>query len=241
MRTALAILFTRLLRKLIRLFRRGGGSALPGKILEKLDPGLLDRTLQGFAQGLVVVSGSAGKSTTTKMLVAILRDHGLKVFTNPSTANIMQGYYTAILERANLRGQIADDIAVLEMDEGHAALLMTRLRARLVVLLNVTDDQLDRFVDPALVRAKLAAVASSATDALVLNADDQNLVLLHETNAESLASTSWFGLGPNLGHAQPGLCADLSSRNHRSRGEHDGDRAFGQAGLNSFWFHGRRF
>ncbi|WP_249520745.1 Mur ligase family protein, partial [Microbacterium sp. ER1] len=77
------------------------------------------RTLNGFPGGLVIVTGSAGKSTTTKMLVAALRAHGLSVFTNQSTANISQGLTSALLERVSLTGRIAGDIAVLEMDEGH--------------------------------------------------------------------------------------------------------------------------
>ena len=87
-----AILIGRLVRLAVRLIRPGGGSALPGLVLSKIAPGLLAATLSKFEDGLVVVTGSAGKSTTTKMLVAIARAHGKVVFTNPSTANIAQGF-----------------------------------------------------------------------------------------------------------------------------------------------------
>ena len=132
MRYAPAILVGRLTRFAARLRKPGGGSAVPGLVVNRIAPGYLKRTLSGFPQGLVVVSGSSGKSTTTKMLVAILRAHGVDVFTNPSTANISQGLTSALLERADWRGRVPGDVAVLEMDEGHGALVMQGVDARVV-------------------------------------------------------------------------------------------------------------
>lgn len=195
-----AILIGRAARSLIRRFRPGGGSALPGLILSKIAPGLLAKTLDGFPDGFVVVTGSAGKSTTTKMLVAIAREHGKTVFTNPSTANISQGFYSAIIEQSNLFGRIAGDVAILEMDEGHAAEITARVSPRQSTILNVLEDQLDRFVDPAIVREKLAQVAKRTKGPVLLNADDQNTILIgHELGTENLdKQIHWFGISENL-------------------------------------------
>jgi len=171
-----AILLGRLVRVGVRMVRPGGGSAFPGLVLSKLAPGILNKTLSSFKDGLVIVTGSAGKSTTTKMLVAIARAHGMKVFTNPTTANIKQGFYSSILEKSSIFGRAPGTVAILEMDEGHAAELVSEVKPNLVAILNVVEDQLDRFVDPALVREKLRQVAIAATDSVVLNADDQNLL-----------------------------------------------------------------
>jgi len=170
----------RLARFAIRRVRPGGGSALPGLIVSKIAPGLLTKTLKAFPKGLVVITGSAGKSTTTKMVVSILRSHGLQVFTNPSTANIAQGFYSTIVEQSNINGTIAGDVAVLEMDEGHAAEITQSISPDFVTILNVLDDQLDRFIDPSSVRAKLLEVANRATSGLVLNVDDQNIAWINE-------------------------------------------------------------
>lgn len=191
-----AILIGRLVRALVRLIRPGGGSALPGLVISKIAPGLLAQTLSKFPEGLVVVTGSAGKSTTTKMLVAIARAHGKVVFTNPSTANIAQGFFSSIIERSNFAGRITGDVAILEMDEAHAAEITRRIRPRQVTVLNVLDDQLDRFVDPLLVRNKLAEVAKRASEALILNADDQNILQINKEVARN--NTSWFGLDAGL-------------------------------------------
>ena len=188
-----AILVGRLARFAIRLVRKGGGSALPGLILSKIAPGLLASTLSKFKEGLIVVTGSAGKSTTTKMLVGIVRAHGKTVFTNPSTANITQGFYSSIVEQSNLLGNIPGDVAILEMDEGHAELLTRKINPRQVTVLNVMEDQLDRFVDPAYVRDTLARVASRASEAVILNADDQNMLVLEQQQKE-LQGLTWFGI-----------------------------------------------
>jgi UDP-N-acetylmuramyl tripeptide synthase len=108
-----AIVVGRLARFAIRRFRPGGGSALPGLILSKIAPKLLAKTLRSFSSGVVVISGSAGKSTTTKMVVALARAHGLEVFTNPSTANIRQGFYSSIIEKSNIFARVKSDIAIL--------------------------------------------------------------------------------------------------------------------------------
>jgi UDP-N-acetylmuramoylalanine-D-glutamate ligase len=155
--------------------KRGGGSAVPGLVVNKVAPGFLASTLGGFDEGLVVVSGSSGKSTTTKMLVAILEAHGKSVFTNPSTANIAQGLTSAFLERVNLRGRIDAQIGVLEMDEGHGAQIAPSLSPRVVLLTNVMTDQIDRFHDSEKVAAMLAKIAARTTETLVVNADDAML------------------------------------------------------------------
>jgi hypothetical protein len=202
-----AILIGRAARTLIRKVRPGGGSALPGLILSKIAPGLLAKTLKKFPDGLVVVTGSAGKSTTTKMLVAIARAHGKTVFSNPSTANISQGFYSAILERSNLFGRIEGDVAILEMDEGHAAEITKRVAPRQSTILNVLEDQLDRFVDPSIVRDKLATVARRTKGPVLLNADDQNTIMIG-SNLGQHSEVHWFGVGAAIiGSTKHGLGA----------------------------------
>jgi lipid II isoglutaminyl synthase (glutamine-hydrolysing) len=193
MRTLLAVAIGKLLRFAIRVFRRGGGSALPGVVASKIDPKLLDKALASCPEGLVVVTGSAGKSSTTYQLVKLLESHGLKVFTNPSTANIRQGLFAAVLKECSMLGKIDYDIAVLEWDEGHGAALAPELRIRLSVLTNVFSDQLDRFVDPELVADKLGIIAR-ASDHVVANSDDKNLTQL----VWGHKSVSGFGLSQEL-------------------------------------------
>ena len=206
MRYAPAILLGRVVRKLARWRKPGGGSAIPGLVVNRVAPGFLPRTLNSFPGGLVIVTGSSGKSTTTKMLVAALRAHGMVVFTNQSTANISQGLTSALLEQASLSGRIAGDIAVLEMDEGHGALISGSLTPRVVALTNVMVDQIDRFHDSDMVAAMLARIAARATGTVVVNADDQYLTDLAE------------GLGGTAAIARYGVSAEVLNANPRGLG-----------------------
>jgi UDP-N-acetylmuramyl tripeptide synthase len=177
MRAILAVSIGKLLRFLVRLVRPGGGSALPGVVANKLDPQLLSNALSSLDLGLVVVSGSAGKSSTTSYLVNLLEAHGLRVFTNSSTANIRQGLVAAVLKQGNWRGRLDSDIAVLEFDEGHGAVLAGELDVRLAILTNVLSDQLDRFNDPDDVIEMMSKIGSAAK-VVVLNTSDKNLAQL---------------------------------------------------------------
>ena len=201
-RWAPAVLLGRAVRVAARLRSRGGGSAVPGLVVNRVAPGFLGSVLSSFPEGLVVVSGSSGKSTTTKMLVTILEAHGKRVFTNPSTANISQGLTSALLERASLTGEIDADLAVLEMDEGHGALLAPRFEARMAVLTNVMTDQIDRFHDSEKVLGYLRSIASRAKEKLVLNADDGLLASLLPPAASSVG-VEFFGVSEPVLEALP--------------------------------------
>ncbi|WP_134574600.1 MurT ligase domain-containing protein [Cryobacterium sp. TMT1-2-1] len=204
---------------LARWRKPGGGSAVPGLVVNKIAPGFLARTLNGFPEGLVIVTGSSGKSTITKMLVAVLRAHGKTVFTNPSTANISQGLTSALLEQASLTGHVDGDIAVLEMDEGHGAYIAGSLTPRVVTLTNVMVDQIDRFHDSEMVQAMLAKVAARATEAVVLNADDQYLQDL-AGGVPSPVRVDRFGVTAEVLEANPrGLGYAQTAADRLPRGE----------------------
>ena len=172
MRIRLAVVVGRVVRALARL--RGGGSAIPGNIALRIAPGFLEHALGSMALGVVFVTGSNGKSTTTNMLVAVLRAHGVRVFTNPSGANLPQGIASALLATVPLDGRVRDDLAVLEVDEAYGVGLADRLAPTDVLLLNLQIDQLNRFHEPDRVYRMLEHIASRARRRLIVNAADPN-------------------------------------------------------------------
>ncbi len=196
-RTAAAVLVGRAVRVAARL--RGGGSAIPGNIALKIDPDFLERTIARIPKGVVAVSGSNGKSTTTNMLAAIIRAHGLKVFTNPSGGNLPQGIASALLSEVSVGGRLDADIAILEVDEGYGTRLAELLKPRTVLLLNIQIDQLNRYHEPDRVAAMLARVATTSTEGLILNREDNFLVDL-DTRIPSRPgrAVSFFGGVPEL-------------------------------------------
>ncbi len=172
---------------------RGGGSALPGLVIEKLDPRFLEQSLHQLPYGVVVVSGTNGKTTTTKMVVSLLESQGLKVFTNPTGSNFKRGIVSAVIEKSDFKGRLDADIAVLELDEAHGALFVKDIKPRFVLLLNVMRDQLDRFGEIDTTKKMLEKIAHATTNGVVLNAEDKRVSSI----AASLGNKAhFFGLSP---------------------------------------------
>jgi lipid II isoglutaminyl synthase (glutamine-hydrolysing) len=202
LRTTAAVVAGKAARAASRL--RGGGSALPGLVAEKVDPGFLAHALAEVPRGIVVVSGTNGKTTTTKMLVAVLRAHGLSVFTNPTGSNFTRGVISSMLGELPLRGQLKADMAVLELDEAHALKFAAAVRPTHSLLLNVARDQLDRFAEIDHTAKLLATLAEQTTDGVVLNVDDSFISRIRDRIADGVA-VRYFGVDASIADRLPEL------------------------------------
>lgn len=176
---------------------RGGGSAFPGLVMEKLHPGFVPEELAKLPHGVVVVSGTNGKTTTTKMVVQLLEAQGLKVFTNRTGSNFVRGVAAALLGEMSLTGKLDADIAVLELDEAHAVHFVKMVKPRYALLLNVLRDQLDRFGEIDTTRRMLANVAQATTGTVVLNREDPRIRSLAD-NTNAGTKVSYYGLSDQL-------------------------------------------
>jgi len=183
---------------------RGGGSAMPGLVVERLDPRFLSHALVTLPRGVVVVTGTNGKTTTTKMLVAILREHGLTVFTNPTGSNFTRGVISSMLAEIPLSGRLKADIAVLELDEAHALKFAAEVKPTHSLLLNVARDQLDRFAEIDHTAKLLAELAEQTTTSVVLNIDD-SFVARIATRVPDGVTVTYFGVDPSIADRLPEL------------------------------------
>ncbi|KAE8129290.1 Mur ligase family protein [Bifidobacterium tibiigranuli] len=176
---------------------RHGGSALPGQVIERFDRGFLARTLAELPYGVVLVSGTNGKTTTTRMVASVLESLGLRVFTNPTGSNFTRGVVSALLGEVDLKGRLDADIAVLELDEAYAVHFVKQFRPRYSLLLNVMRDQLDRFGEIDNTARLLSHVAQATSGTVVLNREDARIAHLaadvpHDTKV------AYFGLVNSL-------------------------------------------
>jgi len=190
--------FITLLGKSVRVAARlrGGGSALPGLFVEHISPDYVAETLKTVTKGVVVISGTNGKTTTTKMVVELLEGQGLKVFTNRTGSNFTRGIAAALLADVDLRGRLHADVAVLELDEAHAVHFVERIAPRYSLLLNVMRDQLDRFGEIDTTARLLQTIAERTTGAVVLNREDPRIARIarHLDNQRQV----YFGLDQAL-------------------------------------------
>ncbi len=178
---------------LLKLFGRRG-AALPGLIVEKLAPNFLHAKLSELPAGVIIVVGTNGKTTTTKMLSHMLRGEH-RVLTNPTGSNFTRGIVASIVEHASWGGHLPYDIAVLELDEAYAVKFVKLHKPRGVVVLNVMRDQMDRFAEIDQTAKMLTLVAQAAREFVVLNADDARIADI----AQSLSSNIYtFGVSAGL-------------------------------------------
>lgn len=211
--------YVTLLGKAVRYVARlrGGGSALPGLFVEKIDPSFVPRTLGQLPLGVVVVSGTNGKTTTTKMVVELLESQGLRVFTNRTGSNFVRGVAAALLGEVNHKGELAADIAVLELDEAHAVHFVKVVKPRFSLLLNVMRDQLDRFGEIDTTAKMLHIIAKATTDGVVINRDDPRLGSAAFTSTIDVPLYS-YGSHDRLQHLFPSD-DDMYSTKKRPRAE----------------------
>lgn len=195
MKHTYSILIGKAVRRLARL--RGSGSALPGLVVERLDPGFLAKALAQLPKGVVIVTGTNGKTTTTKMIAQLLNANGLRVLTNPTGSNFTRGIISALLEAMDLKGRLHHDIAVLELDEAYAKHFVLQVKPRYVVVLNVMRDQLDRFGEVDVTTQLLQTVTQAATECVVLNRDDPRVASLAKTLE---VPVHYFGATAELHH-----------------------------------------
>jgi UDP-N-acetylmuramyl tripeptide synthase len=183
--------------KLVLLALRAAGrrgTALPGLVVEKVFPRFLTRRLARLPLGVVVVSGTNGKTTTTKMVATVLAQR-YRVLTNDTGGNFVRGVITAVIQHSSWRGRTPADVAVFELDEAHAVRFCQVHQPDRLLLLNVLRDQLDRFGEIDTTAQLLGKVAARTTRHVVVNRDDPRLVAVATGLA---AEVSYFGVAPAL-------------------------------------------
>lgn len=177
MRHAIAAFAGKIAGTAIRRLGRGGGTASPGLIAERVSPDYLHALLRAIPGGYALLSGTNGKTTSAAMLTAILAEQGQAVIGNPSGSNLARGLLSELLRRTDWRGRLRADpetVGVLEVDEAALIPLLPPAMPRVVVLTNLFRDQLDRYgeLDSIARRWRTAIGESEGRFTLVANADD---------------------------------------------------------------------
>jgi UDP-N-acetylmuramyl tripeptide synthase len=168
---------------------------MPGLVVETLVPGYLGVMLGRLPDGIVVVTGTNGKTTTTKMIVELLEANGKKVLTNATGSNLTRGIISTVSQQATPTGRLPFDVAVFELDEAYARQFTDVIRPRYVLGLNASRDQLDRFGEVDTVARLIADTMLSATEGIIVNADDKRLSKAVE-RAET--AVTYFGVSQQL-------------------------------------------
>jgi lipid II isoglutaminyl synthase (glutamine-hydrolysing) len=192
-RLGLAVGVAKTVTGIVRSLGLGAASVLPGEISRRLHSRLLPLLFEQVSQGVIVVVGTNGKTTTALLLKQILSDRGYTVVHNSSGANLINGLITALLSSADMTGKISADYAILEVDENILPLLLQNCQPKYILALNLFRDQLDRYgeVDTIAQRWGKAISPLPADTTIILNADDPTLSSLGQQLKQKVL---YFGL-----------------------------------------------
>jgi UDP-N-acetylmuramyl tripeptide synthase len=178
---------------LIRALRLGGGTNLPGTLARAIAPDLLRHLAGGLPRGVILLSGTNGKTTTTRMIAHILRAEGLRVLHNRAGANLVSGLTATALAHSTMQGRPRADIGLFETDEAALPRAIAETTPRLVIIHNLFRDQLDRYgeVDTVAQAWRVALETLPPSSLVLLNADDPAVAHLGEKLA---AQVRYYGL-----------------------------------------------
>jgi len=173
-RDRLAIAALRGLNRVSRASGRGAGTVIGGRAGLALSPNLLaslarDRTT-------ILVSGTNGKTTTTALVAA---GWGGDVVTNDTGSNMPAGHVAALAGSRSPR-------AALEVDEAWLGAVLAQARPRVVVLLNLSRDQLDRASEVRQMAERWRSVLAGGDEHVVVANANDPLVVYAASDAKNV-------------------------------------------------------
>jgi len=209
------VAFAKLLTLALRVSGRGSGTALPGYLVGRYFPFVLE-TLVSQIPVVVAITGTNGKTTSQTMLSAILDQvPGAKVLRNKAGANLSQGILSELLKQTNALGRLEFTHAVLEVEEATLPRIATLLKPSIIAVTNLYRDQLDAYGEidrtEKLIRD---GIAQCPTAAVVVNGDDPRTARL----TQGLGNATYFmSLAPEYARFLP-YEGQLNSRVPGSQG-----------------------
>ncbi len=166
------VLLAKLVSVLSRLLGRGAGSAAPGLVAERLDPQVLVRLGARLHGDVVLVTGTNGKTTTSKMMAEGVSNAGGQLLRNAGGSNLTRGIVSSLIARADWRGRLPDALGLFEVDEAALPSVAAALQPQLIVVLNLFRDQLDRYGELDRTARLIGDGIAACGATVLLNADD---------------------------------------------------------------------
>ena len=204
----LLILVGKTISLLSRTFGRGSGSTWPGHIALMLNKNFIKQVLSNSKTKIIYIARTNGKTTTGKMIQAILKENGHTVFQNSAGANLLNGLASSILLHSSILGTLKYDFAVFEVDENVLPHAIEQYQPDYLILLNLFRDQLDRYgeINSIVQKWTLTMKQLNKATIVILNADDPQIAYLGHEKKDNI---KYFGLDDTkLANIQPQHAAD---------------------------------
>ncbi len=179
MRPHIAILLGKIISKTTRSLKIGGGSAAPGLFALSIDPNLVEMLSKKIPTN-IVITGTNGKTTTSRIIAHFAEQAGLKVIKNHTGSNLERGIASTLINSYSHLTSGKVDLGIWELDEAAFNTVAPKLKPKIVVFLNVFRDQLDRYgeVDSVVKRWSETLKTLDPKTLVLVNGDDANTLRL---------------------------------------------------------------
>jgi len=202
-RTKAALAVERLASEASRRLGKGSGEMIGGKLALRVSPHALEEL--GGGRPIACVSATNGKTTTTRLLARALGTRG-PVKSNSGGANMPPGVLAALARPPH------DASAALEVDEMWLPRVARQVRPRVVALLNISRDQLDRSNETRRIAAIWRELGEELPDCTVVaNVDDPLVTWAAGTWSKQV----WVSVGQNW-TADAMVCPQCAKLLHRN-------------------------
>ena len=198
----LLVWFGKLLSLAFNLLSLGRGSTWPGHIALSLNKNFYKEALKNSKAKIVLIAGTNGKTTTSKLTRTILENSGKRVLHNEAGANLENGLASTLIRGSNIFGQLNYDYLIFESDENTLSLILNKIKPDFLILLNLFRDQLDRYgeIDSIAKKWTTSIQTLSKRTKVIANADDASIAYI---SLKSKLETHFFGLNVGYVHEIP--------------------------------------
>lgn len=205
LRAFLGILVCRAVKLAAKVLHRGG-TAKPGELAAKVCPNLAAILAKNVR--VIMVTGTNGKTTSSRIIEQGLLDSGADYFANRSGANLLSGVTTTLVENSTLFGKAKHQCAVIECDEAAFRTVAPLVRPEVILVTNLFRDQLDRYGEITHTLSNIREGILGVPNATVcLNADCS---LTASLAGDIPNQCLFYGLGEALGGGEAPAVSDAS-------------------------------
>jgi UDP-N-acetylmuramyl tripeptide synthase len=161
----------------------GAGATWRGEVALWLNPHILSELARNLKKGVIIVAGTNGKTTSSLMIQTIVENNELTVVSNASGANLENGIVSALINNSHA------DYGVFEIDENSLPVVLKSVQPKIIVLLNLFRDQLDRYGEVDVIAEKWEKALEDTKATIIANADDPLIAHLGQQH-----KTLFFGI-----------------------------------------------
>ncbi len=163
-----------------RHFGFGRGSNFPGRVALRIDPKIVRKITYKIKKGSILITGTNGKTTTSRMLSSIIKCTGLVRIHNSFGANLITGVASTLVSHSNYQGSTGADLGLFEIDEATLRLAIPEINPKFILFTNLFRDQLDRYgeVNKIIQLWEKCLINTSSGTKILLNSDDPGVASL---------------------------------------------------------------